>query len=57
MLLVRTHGESLAASVGIDERDGDKVGVRNGACIGHGERVFEDLLYWAPDVLWDVSKK
>jgi hypothetical protein len=57
MLLVWTHGESLAASVGIDERDGDKVGVRNGACIGHGERVFEDLLYWAPDVLWDVSKK
>lgn len=36
--------------MGVDEFDGDEVGVRDGVCVCDGERVFEDCLDGSPDV-------
>lgn len=44
------HRQRLALARWVDQSYGDEVRVRDRVCVGHGERVLEDLLDRAPHV-------
>lgn len=50
MLRVRTDGQRLPTSVGIDESYRHKIGIGHGRRVGYCERIFVDWLDGAPDV-------
>lgn len=50
MISIRTDRICLAPTVGVDQRNGDEVGVWNGMGVGNGKRVFEDGFDRTPNV-------
>lgn len=50
MVGVGPHRQCLALARRVDQSHGDEVRFRDRVCVGHGERVLEDLLDRAPDI-------
>lgn len=50
MFLVRAYGVRFTLAIGIDQIDGDEVGVWDTVCICDSQRIFQNLLDGTPNI-------